>query len=1131
MPEDKPFPPERDPEMDKNTVPGEPQDDASASAEGAPSALDDALSESQFNPVVADAHDLPTLEMDEDDDETDDLQPVKAAPPPTPRSDPRKTLPGSGGYDPNPDFLSEGASGDTPFDGGQTLPHFVPFEHTLVHVPGEENRPRPSKPVPQPSALSPQQQTTIPAPPYQQTTQPAQQPTYPVPQGQFPSAQVPNRQNAALPPRSKPRPRRILGCSPGCAAIFVGLFVTFCGGLTLITLLLSATLGTRLEEQLQAQVAQVDDYSSFQSTFWYDRTGRLLYESFNEGRRTNVNYDQFPQSLINATIAIEDSSFFTNPGFEIQATARAFLQYVGLAQGDTGGSTITQQVVRNVLFDYEYRTERSVQRKVEEILLAFLLRQRQSPEKVLELYLNEIYYGNLSYGAEAAAQTFFGKSVSELTLGESALLAALPQAPANLEPLNQDPAVQQAVEARWRLVLDRMVQEHFITSAQRDEALRQGLTYNPPDAPLRAPHFTVYAQQELQALLTELQLPTQQIASGGFRIYTTVDLDINDMAQQAARSQISALAANNATNAAVLVLQPLTGEVLAMVGSIDYNNDAIDGRVNVATSLRQPGSTMKPLTYSSAMEHGMTPGDIIWDTEIHIDDYTPVNYDRSWHGPVRMRTALANSYNIPAVQTLRSVGVASLMEIAQRFGVESLGTDPSQYGLSLTLGGGDITLLELTRAYSTFANGGSLVPTTSILCVLDGDDNIIYQYESGCPHGNTTPSTVNREGYGRQVVDPRIAYIIGDILSDNAARTPAMGSNSPLNTGSLATSVKTGTTDNFKDNWTVGYTRNVAVGVWVGNSNGDPMTGNTSGLTGAAPIWNSVINAIYNNNNMLGRFAVDGSLLPDQLNPPSGMSLRGICDISSLREPATDCAGTVNEWFLDGPAGIPDADGNLQFPQQAQPTQEQPPAAGPWLQEFQPDIFSVLVNPIDPNIANSIQFAVQPGQPQPPPPLYCQVPIEIATSAPAARQQLFIAPPPVPADAAYAEQYARANGFAFLPTIACTPELLSASGSPVVITAFISQPTAGQIVSPGFPIAGTVQFSPSQALYWKLELYGGQFGNQWVTMNDVRYDSIVNGQLETIPNLQPGDYQMQLIVVGNDGNYVQAPYQVPFTVQ
>ncbi len=909
------------------------------------------------------------------------------------------------------------------------------------------------------------------------------------------------------------------------------MVATFCGGLTLITLLLTATLGTRLEEQYQAEVARVDDYNGFQSTFFYDRTGELLYESFNEGKRTKVSYDQFPRDLINATVAIEDDTFWTNPGFEIQATARAFLQYVGLAEGSSGGGTITQQVVRNILFDYEYRNERSIQRKAEEIMLAFLLRQRKTPEEVLSLYLNEIYYGNLAYGAEAAAQTLFGKHVSDLTLGEAALLAGLPQAPSVIDPLNPDPAVQAMVEARWRQVLDRMVAGRFITTQQRDQALRDGLTYNPPEAPLRAPHFTVYAQQEFAALMRDLQIPDAKIAAGGYQVYTTVDLDISDMAQAAARNQIAALTANNASNAAVVVLKPVTGEILAMVGSVDYNNDAIDGRVNVAISLRQPGSTMKPLTYSAAIEQGMTPGDIIWDTPTDIGGYQPLNYDRTFHGPVRMRTALANSYNVPAVQTLRRIGVPSFLEIAQRFGIESLGSDPSQYGVSLTLGGGDITLLELTRAYATFANGGSFVPSTAILCVLDSDSNIIYQYENGCPRGNQTGSTVNREGYGTQVVDPRIAFLMGDILSDNAARTPAMGANSPLNTGSLHTSVKTGTTDNFKDNWTVGYTHNVAVGVWVGNSDATPMTGSTSGLTGAAPIWSAVINNIYNNNGMLGLFAVGGSLQADQLNAPTGMSLRTICAIPSLREPATGCDSTVSEWFLDSPAALPDGQGQLQYPPQPQPTNDQPPAAGPWLKEIQPDIYQVLVNPLDPAVANSIVFSVAVGQQPPPAPLYCQVPIEASGSAPAAREQLFIAPPTDPKDAVQAETWARANGYAFLPTIACTPELLSASGSSIVLTALITQPSQGQIVSPGFPVVGTVQFAPQQAQYWKLEIHGGQFGDQWVTMNDVQYNSVVNGQLTSIPNLQPGNYDIQLVVVGNDGNYVQTPYKVSFTVQ
>ncbi|HVU12010.1 MAG TPA: transglycosylase domain-containing protein, partial [Phototrophicaceae bacterium] len=643
MSDEKPLPPEQQ----------EPSGDESPNDQTSP------RDPTPVEPPDVDLHDLPTLidlekNAEHDDEETDDIFPVgkQNQPPSSPR-----TLPGSGGFDPNPDFTP------TNPEGGQTVPHIVPFQHTMVHVPGEEHAPiQAPRPAQQPRPpQSPGAQHTIPAPPAQQMTQPA---PYPTPQTQQPyPAQQPV---PALPRRPKPKQRRILGCTPGCLAIFVGVALTFCGGLTLAVILISATLGSKLDQQLQAQVAQIDNYTNFQSTFFYDRTGKLLYEAYNEGKRTNVAYSQFPQNLINATIATEDDTFFTNPGFEIPATVRAFLQYVGLAQGSSGGSTITQQLVRDVLFPYDYRTERSIQRKAEEIVLAFLLTQRKSKQDILTLYLNEIYYGNRAYGAEAASQTFFSKDVSQLTLGEAALLAGLPQAPADLDPLNPDPQVQQAVDARWRVVLDAMLKDHFITQQQHDDALKQGITYNPSQEPLQAPHFTVYAEQELDTLLQSLQVPDTQIQAGGFKVYTTVDLDIDNMAQQVAQSQIAALKANNASNAAVVVLQPITGEILAMVGSVDYNNDAIDGRVNVAISLRQPGSAMKPLTYSAAMEQGMTPGDIIWDTPVNIDGYQPVDYDRQWHGPVRMRVALANSYNVPAVQTLRRIGVPYFLQIAQR---------------------------------------------------------------------------------------------------------------------------------------------------------------------------------------------------------------------------------------------------------------------------------------------------------------------------------------------------------------------------------------------------------------------------------------------------------------------------------
>jgi membrane peptidoglycan carboxypeptidase len=755
-----------------------------------------------------------------------------------------------------------------------------------------------------------------------------------------------------------------------------------------------------------------------------------------------------------------------------------------------------------------------------------------SKQDVMALYLNEIYYGNRAYGAAAAARTFFDKRVQDLTLAEAALLAGLPQAPANLDPFNPDPSVQDEVNARWQLVLDRMVTERMITDAQRDAAIAEGYTLVQPEAPFRAPHFTVYAQSELEALLIDLGYSPDDIARGGLRVYTTIDLRLQDLAEQAARNQISSLGGLTITNGAVIVMQPLTGEIMAMIGSLDYENDAIDGRVNVTISPRQPGSTMKPFTYAAALERGGTLGDIIWDTETVIGDYRPVNYDRTFHGPVRIRTALANSYNIPAVQTLRRVGVEGLLEISARFGIESLGSDASRYGLSLTLGGGEVTLLELTRAYGVFGNSGVYVPTTAILCVVDNDDNIRYQYESGCPSGNITAQTVNETGFGQRVLDPRIAYMITDILADNNARSSAMGSNSPLNTGGIYTAVKTGTTDDFRDNWTVGYNRNLAVGVWVGNSDGTPMSSGTTGLTGAAPIWNSVINGIYSTG-LIDEFVVEGGRLPDQLDAPTGMSLRRFCAINALRDPALDCGATLEELYMDTPAGLPDGQGGLTYPAPPAPTPDQAPQTGVWLREVEPSIYRVHVHPIPPNIGAALIVSVPNGNgAQFPPPVYCQVPIEAVPVDPAAREQLFIAPPQDSADAARAEQWARANNFAFLPTIACTVDLINASGAPNVITAFISQPTAGQVVYANMPILGTASFTPQQALFYKLELSGGQFGDgNWVTMGTTHNNPVVNGQLEILPGLSPGNYMLQLAVVGLDGNYVQPPYQVPFTVQ
>lgn len=1001
------------------------------------------------------------------------------------------TLPGTGGLDPNPEM--------------STYPS-EPSQQTM-------RTPRVQSPEPPPSA-----QSTMPNPQFQDDRHYQSGAVYPAPP---PPAQQANLRSGKL-PRKRSR-KRILGLPSGCVWAAIALFVTFCGGLTCLSITAALIFVPQIEAEWTARIAEVDNYRGFESTFILDRYGNELYEAFGEGRRIRVPYQRFPKFLIEATVAIEDDSYFNNIGIDLGATSVAFLQYLGASSDEqtAGGSTITQQLVRNVLFDYEKRSERSVQRKLEEIVLAVVLTQAKSKEEILEMYLNEIYYGNLAYGAQTAAQTFFDKDVENLTLGEAALLAGLPQAPATLDPLNPAPEVQAAVDARWRQVLTEMVEEGYATQQDANQALSAGLTFSTPQVSLNAPHFTVYAQGELERIMTQLNYSPEEITRGGLRVYTTIDQNVNQLAQQAAANQIATLRQNNVSNASVVALKPITGEIIAMVGSIDYNNDAIDGRVNVATAFRQPGSTMKPFTYSAAIERGMSPGNVIWDTRTEIGIpgqplYTPRNYDGAFHGPVTMRTALANSFNIPAVQTLRLVGVDYLLSLMHRFGVTTLQEDPSQYGLSLTLGGGEVSLIELTNAYSVFPNQGSYVPVTSILCIVNSDGEIVYQYENSCPEGRQTDTTVNRTGFGKQVLDPRIAYLITDILGDNNARSQAMGANSALRTDGITTSVKTGTTDDVKDNWTVGYTRNVAVGVWAGNNNGDPMI-NSSGLTGAAPIWNAVMTGIYNNQNLLGAFASNGQLLNDQTIPPAGMTLRTICDIRTLTDPSLNCQSTKSEWFLDGPAGIPDENGNLYFPEVT--IQNTPiPTQGSVVKEESPGVYSTLAYPIPPEIAASIQFNLAPGDKTPLPPKYCRVPVQDAQIASAAGAQnlWFIGGPSTSqSDAVEAERYARERNLAFLPTIDCWTDVYNAQ---VVggVGAFlqIQQPINGQSVTGVFPIIGTAQFDGSQANHYHFFIRGGQFAD-WTPLGQPHGNSVVNGQLEELhaDALQPGSYLLRLALI------------------
>ena len=954
-----------------------------------------------------------------------------------------------------------------------------------------------------------------------------------------PAQMQPPAGDSIMPARKRRRKRRFLGVPLGCLWLLIGLVLSFCGGITLLTAGAAMVFLPQVEAEWTARIAEVDHYRGFESTFIYDRHGNELYEAFGEGRRTRVSYDRIPEALKDATIAIEDDSFRKNIGIDVGHTLLAALNYLGAADRDStpGGSTITQQLVRNVFFDFEKRAERSIARKAEEILLAIVLTQSRSKEEILEMYFNEIYYGNLAYGVQTASQTFFGKDVDQLSVGEAAMLAGLPQAPAWLDPLNPDPAVQAAVDERWRQVLGEMVEEGFISQEQARQALNEGLTFVPANVSLTAPHFTVYAQGELERLMRSLGYSPEDITGGGLRVFTTLDQDVNRLAQRAAADQVAQLRAKNVSNAAVVVTKPASGEIIAMVGSIDYNNVAIDGSVNVTTAFRQPGSTVKPFTYSAALERGMSTIDVLWDTRTQIalpglPVYTPRNFDNAFHGPMTMRAALANSYNIPAVQTLRLVGVHNLLSLLRRFGITTLDEDASNYGLSLTLGGGEVSLIELTNAFAVVANQGEYVPVTSILCVIDSDDQILYQYAEGCPAGHLIEHTVQRGVDAARVLDPRIAFVISDMLGDNRARSPAMGAFSSLRTEGISASVKTGTTDDVKDNWTIGYTHNVAVGVWVGNNDGAPMI-DSSGLTGAAPIWNTVLSGIYADDQLLAAFAGGGQLLNDQLIPPSGMTLRQICDVRELIELSTRCPATINEWTLDGPAGVPDGQGSLVYPPPAQRYPTPVPTQGSVLHEVSPGVYQTLVFPLPPDVAAGIQFQIRPGEKPPVPPNYCRVPVQEAQAALAAgAQNLYFIGGPTTShdDAVEAERYARENALAFLPTVDCWPGVynMQAIGN-VGATLQIQQPAPGQSMRGVVPIIGTAHFNPGQAENYHFYIRGGQFAD-WTPLGNPHHNSVVQGQLEMLhaDALRPGNYVLRLALV-QGGSIVQAS-DVVFTV-
>ncbi|MFZ2420589.1 MAG: transglycosylase domain-containing protein [Anaerolineae bacterium] len=693
--------------------------------------------------------------------------------------------------------------------------------------------------------------------------------------------------------RQRPRPWRwLFQFSLSGLAIFFLIF----GGGALTATAAAAGVYVYFAQNLPDAAAIETEQEDFATVKIFDRTGQhLLYESIDprpfRGDRTYLPLNEMSPWLAKATIALEDRSFYENPGINLRGLGRAFVSNL---QGNSvqGASSITQQLVKNVLIPPEERVQRSYTRKIKEAIMAVEVTRRYPKDQILEWYLNYNFYGNAAYGVEAAARIYFDKSAADVTLAEAAMLSALPQYP-GLNPI-QSP---EDAYRRQRKVVDALAEAGYISAAEAEEAKAYADT-KPLAVRLRAaerfeyldaPHFSLYVLDELRRAYNTADDP-YFIWRNGLQVYTTLDLDLQKKAEEVARAQVAKVREkNNVHNASVVALRPTTGEIVAMVGSLDYNDEENDGEVNVAISNRQPGSSFKLFTYLTALQQGYTPASMIVDVRTVFPDaeapYVPENYDRKYHGPQFLRDALARSYNIPAVWMLSKVGVKNVINTAHKMGITTLRDD--YYGLALTLGGGEVKLLDMVYAFSLLANGGVMagdaVPAerqveglrtldpVSILQVRDKNGLIIYEY---------------KEPKLAQVVSPQVAYVMSNILSDTAARWAAFGRPNDLEIPGHTVAAKTGTTNNWHDNWTVGYTPQLAVGVWVGNTDNEPMD-KISGLTGAAPIWNQVMT--YGLDNM-----------PDvPFAQPPGIRKMTVCYPSGLL-PTAECQQKRTEIFIEG---------------------------------------------------------------------------------------------------------------------------------------------------------------------------------------------------------------------------------------
>jgi penicillin-binding protein 1C len=618
----------------------------------------------------------------------------------------------------------------------------------------------------------------------------------------------------------------------------------------------------------------------------YDRNDKLLFDIFVDQNRSPVPLSDIPKYVQQATISIEDKTFYTHSGINpIGGLLRALAASI-LHHQLQGGSTITQQLVKSALLS----PDRTISRKIKEFILAPTVEILYPKDKILEMYLNTVPYGGTAWGIETASEKYFGKSIKQVTLAEAALLAGLPQAPTLYSPFGAHP---EYAKERQREVLKRMVEDKYISQKQSDEAFAEPLAYK-QETGIQAPHFVMYVKEQLVNTYGEAV-----VERGGLKVVTTLDLDLQNYAQATVAAEVEKLKYMNVSNGATLVTHPSTGEILAMVGSTNYFATP-SGTFNVTTGLRQPGSSIKPINYAIGIErHIVTPATMFLDIPTCFANqggqpaYCPRNYDGKFRGPVQLRFALGNSLNIPAVKMLYLNTVQDMVASASAFGLNTV-TDSTKYGLSLTLGGAEVHMTDMAEAFSVFANGGQRHDLVSILKVTDKNGKVLQEYKD--PNlGKTVPSQLLQTG--TRAVSPETAFLISHILLDNNARQDDFGPNSALVVPGHAVSVKTGTTNDLRDNWTIGYTPQYLVATWVGNNDNSPMNSAlVSGITGAAPIWNKLMQHVL---------AGQPDVWPKQ---PESVVGAQICAMSGLLPPNPDpnasgadkgCA-TRFEYFIKG---------------------------------------------------------------------------------------------------------------------------------------------------------------------------------------------------------------------------------------